>query len=160
MIKLLAVGIWACAVSLGATYGIMEWKKMQTEAPVVDEHAGKLEEVRTKPINVPIISDGAVQGYIVAQFVFAVDAKILNDLSVNPEVYLLDEAFKTIYAGEKVNFRQLKRQDLPALAKMLTENVNKRIGAPMVRDVLIDQLSYVPKNEPREDDEADKRTKS
>jgi hypothetical protein len=160
MIKLLAVGLWACAVSLGATFGILEWKKMQLAAPSVDEHAGKLEEVHTKPINVPIISDGAVQGYIVAQFVFAVDSKLLHELSVNPEIYLLDEAFKTIYAGEKVNFRQLKRQDLPALAKELGENVNKRIGAPMVKDVLIDQLSYVPKTEGRDAEEVGKKSKS
>jgi trk system potassium uptake protein TrkH len=54
-----------------------------------------------------------------------------------------------IYAGEKVNFRQMKKQDLPSLAKLLGENVNKRLGAPLVHDVLIDQLSYVPKEEIR-----------
>ena len=41
----------------------------------------------------------------------------------------------------------MKRQDLPALAKMLGENVNKRLGAPMVQDVLIDQLGYIPKKD-------------
>ncbi len=106
-------------------------------------------EVKTKAINVPIIADGAVQGYIIAQFVFTVDSKIMRDMPVKPDVYLLDEAFKTIYAGEKVNFRQMKRQDLPALAKQLGENVNKRLGATLVHDVLIDQLSYVPKEEVR-----------
>jgi hypothetical protein len=146
MIKLLAVGIWACIVSLGAAYGILEWQKMGGGPASAEGGPIKLTEVRTKAINVPIIADGSIQGYIVAQFVFAVDAKLLNDHPVNPEIYLLDEAFKTIYAGEKVNFRQMKRHDLPLLAKQLSKNVNKRLGVELVKDVLIDQLSYVPQS--------------
>ncbi len=149
MMKLLFVGIWACAVSLGAAYGVIQWKLKQSGVHEAEEGPAKLVEVKTKAINVPIISDGAVQGYIIAQFIFAIDSKIMGDMAVKPEVYLLDEAFKTIYAGEKVNFRQMKRQDLPALAKQLGENVNKRLGATLVHDVLIDQLSYVPKEEVR-----------
>lgn len=148
MMKLLFVGIWACAVSLGAAYGVVQWKMSQSGAHE-EAHATKLAEMKSKAINVPIISDGAVQGYIIAQFVFTVDSKIMAEMPVKPEVYLLDEAFKTIYAGEKVNFRQLKRQDLPGLAKQLGEAVNKRLGAELVHDVLIDQLSYVPKEEVR-----------
>jgi hypothetical protein len=148
MIKLLVVGLWACAVTLGATYGVLEWQRRSaTHGP--EEPAHKIEEVRTKAINVPIIADGAIQGYIVAQFVFTVDTKLMGALAIRPDVYLLDEAFKTIYAGEKVNFRQMKKQDLPALAKQLGENVNKRLGAGLVQDVLIDQLSYVPREEVR-----------
>jgi hypothetical protein len=149
MIKLLAVGFWACAVTLGAAYGAIEWQRAHATSNEAKEGQSRLEEVRTKAINVPIIADGSVQGYIVAQFVFTFDSKLLDALAVKPDVYLLDEAFKTIYAGEKVNFRQLKKQDLPALAKQLGENVNKRLGAAMVHDVLIDQLSYVPKEEVR-----------
>jgi hypothetical protein len=149
MIKLLAVGLWATAVALGATYGAIEWQRRAAMAHTEKEPDNKIEEVRTKPINVPIIADGAIQGYIVAQFVFTVDAKLMSAMAVKPDVYLLDEAFKTIYAGERVNFRQMKKQDLPALAKQLGENVNKRLGAGMVQDVLIDQLSYVPREEIR-----------
>jgi len=149
MMKLLFVGLWACAVSLGATYGVIQWKLSQSGTHEAEEGPAKLSEVKTKAINVPIISDGAVQGYIIAQFVFTIDSKLMQEMPVKPDVYLLDEAFKTIYAGEKVNFRQMKRQDLPALAKQLGENVNKRLGATLVHDVLIDQLSYVPKEEIR-----------
>jgi hypothetical protein len=148
MIKTLLLGVWVCGVSLGAAYGVIEWKQRQSGAHA-EEEAIKLQEMRSKAINVPIIAGGLVQGYIIAQFVFTVDAKILHDMPINPEAYLLDEAFKTIYAGEKVNFSQLKRQDLPALATQLGENVNKRLGVKMVQDVLIDQLSYVPKEEVR-----------
>jgi hypothetical protein len=148
MIKLLATGVWACIVTLGATFGVIEWQKRQVSTPAgVPEK--KIEEIQTKSINVPIIDDGVVQGYIIAKFVFSVDGNELKKLPINPETYLLDEAFKTIYAGEKVNFKQMKKQDLPSLAKMLGENVNKRLGIPVVQDVLIDQLAYIPQKEVR-----------
>ncbi len=97
----------------------------------------------------PIIGEGTVQGYMVAQFVFTVDATALKEMKINPEVYLLDEAFKTIYANEQINFQNMKKQDLPLLAKRLGDNVNKRLGAEIVQDVLIDQLAYIPKKDVR-----------
>jgi hypothetical protein len=48
-----------------------------------------------------------------------------------------------------VNFQNLKKQDLPVLAKKLGENVNKRLGTTVVQDVLIEQLSYIPKKDLR-----------
>jgi hypothetical protein len=149
MIKLIGIGIWACAVSLGASYAVLQWTAKSDDTAVSTEHEEKISEVRTKQINVPIIADGTVTGYVIAQFVFTIDNKILKTIPVKPEIYLLDEAFKTIYAGEKVNFKHLKKQDLPALAKQLGENVNKRLAAPLIHDVLIDQLSYVPREEAR-----------
>lgn len=148
MMKFLAIGLWACLVTVGATFGMIEWQKRQASA-ATSEPEKKIEEVRTKAINVPIIDDGVVQGYIIAQFVFSVDGNELKKLPINPETYLLDEAFKTIYAGEKVNFKQMKKQDLPGLAKMLGENVNKRLGLSIVQDVLIDQLAYIPQKDVR-----------
>lgn len=148
MIKTLATGIWVCAVTLAAVFGVLEWQKRAVPGEGA-EHAKKLEELRTKAINVPIIGGGMIQGYMVAQFVLTIDANVLKEMPVNPEVYVLDEAFKTIYAGEQVNFQNMKKQDLPLLAKKLGENVNKRLGVNMVQDVLIDQLSYIPKKDVR-----------
>ncbi len=148
MMKLLATGIWASIMTLGATFGVLQWQKSNAPGQAVEGHK-KLTELRSKAINVPIIGEGTIQGYMVAQFVFTVDANALKELPVSPEVYVLDEAFKTIYAGEQVNFQNMKKQDLPVLAKKLGENVNKRLGVDMVQDVLIDQLSYIPKKDVR-----------
>jgi len=148
MIKILATGIWVSVVTLGTVFGVLEWQKRNLPSgSEVSEK--KLEELRTKAINVPIIGGGIIQGYMVAQFVLTVDAATLKSLAVSPEVYVLDEAFKTIYAGEQVNFENMKKQDLPLLSKRIGENVNKRLGVDMVQDVLIDQLSYIPKSDVR-----------
>lgn len=148
MTRLLLAGVWASIVSLVAAFGVMHWQKSMG-LPTAGDGELKVEEYRTKAINVPIIGAGTIQGYIVAQFVFTVDSSALAKMPIDPEVYVLDEAFKTIYAGEQVNFQNMKKQDLPALAKRLGDNVNKRLGLEIVRDVLIDQLSYIPKKDMR-----------
>lgn len=148
MIKLLAVGIWVSLVTVGAVFGVLELQKGSGSDSAASSDK-RLEELRTKAINVPIIGGGVIQGYMVAQFVLTVDKNALVKVPVSPEVYVLDEAFKTIYAGEQVNFQNMKKQDLPLLAKKIGENVNKRLGVEMVQDVLIDQLSYIPKKDVR-----------
>ncbi len=109
----------------------------------------KLSEFKTKPINVPIISEGVIQGYMVAQFSVTIDDNQLKDFPIDPQVYIVDEAFKTMYAGEKVNFKELKKTDLPKFATMLAEAVNKRLNRPLVQEILIQQLGYVPKDDMR-----------
>lgn len=151
MIKLIFVGLWACAVTLGSSWAVNAWKsgKAAEAAQEADKHAAGLEQVRTKMISVPIIAEGAIQGYVVAQFAFSIDSKLLKTLSIKPDAIIMDEAFKTIYAGETIDFQNLKKQDLPALLKTISENTNRRFKAQLVQDVLIQELNYVPKAEAR-----------
>jgi hypothetical protein len=151
VIKLIFIALWACAVTLGSSWAVVSWKatKAAHAAAEPDKFAGGLEHVRTKMISVPIISAGAIQGYVVAQFAFNVDAKLLKRMSIRPEAILLDEAFKTIYASESIDFSNLQKQDLPALLGSVGANVNKRFGMPVVDDVLVQELNYVPKAEAR-----------
>ena len=72
----------------------------------------------------------------------------------NPKVYAvvvaaLDEAFKVIYAGEAIDFRNIKKQDLPAMLKSINDGVNKRFGSQIVESVLIQELNYISKAEAR-----------
>lgn len=151
MIKLIFVGLWACAITLGSSWAVIAWKsgKAAEAAREPEKHLGGLEQVRTKMISVPIIANGAIQGYVIAQFAFTIDAKLLKQLTIKPDAILMDEAFKTIYAGETIDFQNLKKQDLPGLVKAVSDNANRRLGASMVQDVLIQELNYVPKAEAR-----------
>jgi hypothetical protein len=146
MIKIVALGLWVCAVTLGAAYAAMTWQtddSPQREAPVA------LEQVTTKMISVPVIGDGAVQGYVLAQFVFTMEAEKLKQLATKPDLFLVDEAYKVIYAGEAVDFRHLRRTDVAALAKIIKENVNKRFGQNLVQEVLVQELNFLPKEQIR-----------
>jgi hypothetical protein len=163
MIKLIIAGVWVCLVTLASTYAAVSWQTAPRAAEhesaqkghgggaeaAKGGHGGSTESVKSRMISVPVIIDGAVQGYVMAQFIFVVDAKAMKQMSVKPDLFLLDEAFKTIYAGDVGDFRKLKKQDLGALSKDIAENANKRLGVRIVEDVLIQELNYIPKDRVR-----------
>ncbi len=150
MVKFLLVGIWACLVTLGASYATVLW---QADAPVdakADEFFGGLDYVKTTPISVPMLSEGEIKGYVVAQFVFTVDGATLRKLSVPPDVFLVDEAYRAIFAsGDKIDFKQLDKYNVDELTKQMAAKVNERFKTELVKDVLVEQLNYLAKDEVR-----------
>lgn len=147
MIKTIALGFWICLVTLvatwvGATY--LGAGKTDAAAPADEQFLGGLAEVKPRPVSVPMIVDGAIQGYVMAQLAFTVKKETLVKLSVKPDVFIVDEAFKTIYEGEAVDFKRLKKQDVDAIAKRIKDAVNKRFGSAFVEDVLFEDLNYIP----------------
>jgi hypothetical protein len=150
MIKLILAGVWVCLVTLLSTYAAVSWQTSRAPPETESQKLfGGLESVRTRMISVPVIADGGIQGYVMAQFVFTVDGKVMKRLSVKPDVFLLDEAFRAIYGGERLDFRKVKKQDLAGLAKQITEGVNKRLGAPLIDDVFVQELNYIAKDNVR-----------
>jgi hypothetical protein len=146
LLKLLLSGLWLCLATAAASYAAVSWK---TGAKAAEEPAyiDGLDYEKTRAINVPMIAEGKIQGYVVAQFVFTVDAKTKSKLTVPPEVFVLDEAFRTIYADEKLDFRQLEKYDLPALMTAIRERVNARLEADVIKDVLVEEFNYLAKDE-------------
>jgi hypothetical protein len=142
MIRLLITGIWICTVMAGAIYAGAAWKA-GTPLVASNQPLEGLEHKKTRPISVPMIADGALQGYIMAQFVYTIDAKTAKKLAVPPDVFLLDEAFRAIYGDEKLDFRRLERFDLTTLTRSLHERVNGRLNADMIKDVLVQEFNYV-----------------
>lgn len=152
MIKLILSGLWVCLVTLLSTYGVVSWQAAARPPVPEPETAtvfGGIESIKTKMISVPIVADNAVQGYVMAQFVFIVDGKVMKRLALKPDVFLVDEAFKAIYGGGSIDFRQFKKQDLPGLSKQIAGNVNKRLGVRLIDDVLVQELNYIPKDQVR-----------
>lgn len=149
MIRLVAVGLWVCAVTLASGYAAISWQSGRMMETGAVNLFGGLSTVKTRLISIPIIADGALHGYVVAQFAFAVNSSLVKQLSVKADLILVDEVIRTIYATNDFDFRKMEKQDLPALAKVLAENVNSRIGANLVEDVMIAELNYVPKDQIR-----------
>jgi hypothetical protein len=149
MIKFLLSGIWICAITLISSYTAASWKADSGADTGALENLKGLNYEKTGPINVPMIQEGAVQGYVVAQFVFTADAKVLGKLSVPPHPFVLDEAFRAIYADERLDFRDLQKFDLAGLTKLVVERVNARFGTELLKDLLVEQFAYVTKDEVR-----------
>ncbi|HEV2572397.1 hypothetical protein [Methylocella sp. CPCC 101449] len=149
MIKIVLAGIWGCAVVMASSYGFTYWQTQHGKVSASEEAPGGTEYKKVRPLSVPVLSDGVIQGYIVVQFVYKADAKTANDASVPLEIYLLDEAFRLIYSDEALKFRHTERYDLARLTKTLTEKLKVRLNGDLVKEVLVDQFNYVAKTDVR-----------
>ena len=145
MIKLIASCIWICFVTAAAGYTAAMWKLDHAEVAAKPAGSEKIEYKKTRPLNVPIIAGGNVAGYVVAQFGYTLSAENSKDLSVPPEVFLLDEAFQALYSDERLDFRHLEKYDVAGLTKSLVAKVNHRLNKEVLKDVLVEELNFVAK---------------
>jgi hypothetical protein len=141
--KLLLGGIWVCAVTSASVY-FASWNAGTASAPAEEAYLQGLDYVKTRQITVPRIAEGKIQGYVIARFVFTVDAQALRQLAVPPEVFVVDEAFRAIYGEDKLDFADLRKVDLSGLAAMIATKVNDRVQPELVKEVLVEQFDYVP----------------
>ena len=144
--KAFIVGLWVLIVSLGASYAVAFIETPAKPGEAANKTASLTVE-KTRVINVPMIAGGAVRGFIVAQFAYTVDGATAKALPVPPDVYLLDEAFRTIYTDDHLDFLHLEKYDIGALTKSLVESTNRRLGQPVVHDVLIQDFTFISKEE-------------
>ena len=149
MLKIIAIGIWVSIATLGSFYGVMVWQSGKSAAVEQGDYFGKLEKVRTNIVSVPIISKGKISGYVLVDFIFLADANALKQMTVPAKLIVADEAFRAIYVGSLRDFERLERYDLAGLTKKMQDGANKRFGAKVIRDVLIDSINYVPKSQLR-----------
>lgn len=157
MIKLVLSAIWICAIALGSSYVAASWQAQSTVGPAdaaADGLTG-LNYTKTDPINVPMILDGKVAGYVVAQFVYTADAAVQKRLSVPPDPFILDEAFRSIFGDASIDFTHLDRFDIAALTRKIREDVNARFGGPLVQDMLVQQFAFVSLDEVRAQEQGD-----
>jgi len=150
MMRLVISCLWVCIVTLGSAYAVIAVKMHQAAAAATAaSEANKVGYEKTRPISVPIIANGTVQGYVVAQFSYTSDIDDGKKSTVPIEAFILDEAFKTLYADadDKLDFRHLEKYDIGSLTKSLIERVNHRLNSPMLKDVLVEEFNYVSKEE-------------
>jgi len=149
MVKIILTGLWAALSALGSFYGVMVWKAGHEARVMPKELFSTLEQIKTDIISVPMINDGKVEGYVLARFVCLMDADKRKRLSVQPEVIITDEAFRLIYSSPVRDFQRIEKYDLSKLTAQLKKSVNARLGGTLVKDVLVDSINYVARDEIR-----------
>lgn len=150
MLRLVA-GVWLCLVALGSSYGMTQWKMQQAASQIADakpvKKAGDLRKL--KSITVPMISHGQVQGYLVAQFAFMMESDVGKQFDTQPDAFVSDEAFRLLYADEKLDYKNLDRFDIPRFAGTVKANVNARLKANVVADVLVQEFNFIASEDVR-----------
>lgn len=144
--KYTLLGFWIGAVALMSAYFSGIWMNRQTLSEISETAQAGMEYEKTRAISVPMIADGKVHGYVVAQFVYTIDGGQLETLAVPPSPFIVDEAFRAIYNDREIDFDDLKRYDLDSLTQLIKSNVNARMRGDLVHDILVEEFSFFPRS--------------
>lgn len=145
MARFLLLGLWLCIVVLSSGYGAAYWavgpeKKKQEEPYLEGTEFRKL-----RVLNVPVISDGEVKGYVIAQFVFTADARTLREMPIPPEAVILDKAFRIIYDDMDANAQTVGKKDIDSITEKIKTEANNTFGSDLVKSVLVEEFNYISK---------------
>ncbi|MCI0600211.1 MAG: hypothetical protein L0Y60_11965 [Beijerinckiaceae bacterium] len=146
MMRLIASCVWIIAATSASVYVTAMWNSRGAEGPAQVKKPGALERKKIAPVNVPMIANGTVEGYIISQFVYLADGNALKELSVPPDDFIADEVFRTLYAST-VDFGHLEKYDLQGLTTALPQKINQRLGLDVIKEVLVTEFTYIPKRE-------------
>jgi hypothetical protein len=147
MIKTLFVAIWSCLVMVGAGFGANYVMKMQSAKEAAKHEEAGFETRKTRELNVPIIRDGAVKGYVVVQLNYVVDLAIAKKLPTPPEAFVVDETFQYIYGDEKIDFAHLDRVDIGKMTETLIQRINTRLRSNVVTDMGVAEFNFLVNSE-------------
>ena len=151
MLKIIAIGLWGAVAASGSAYLAATYTEGGSASIIPAEASAApipegLQFKKPPAITVPMITDGRLRGYVVAKLVYTADARALAAFPVDPQTFVLDEAFRQIYTNGKVEFDKMSKYNLDDLTKAIKENVNKRLGSELIHDILVDEVNYVDKD--------------
>ncbi len=146
MTRTIFVSIWILSVTLASAYmgATLQLRSTAHVSEPVDDGPAL---ITLKSMTVPVIANGEMQGYVLADMTLSLKRDLLKTMPQPPDLVVSDAVFKTVYAEEQVDFRHLKKQDLGKLSKSIAESVNAKAGVPVVESVLIQELHYLSKQE-------------
>lgn len=148
MLKVALIGVWVILVTAGATFASVYLAKGNSGEAGAREDLG-LEEMTSELTSVPVIRGGDVIGYLILQLSFAADRGLLDQKKLDPMPFMTDAAFRVIFTSIEMDFQRLRPGDLDKLTDAIVAEANRRIGSPLVQQVLLQQLNFVRKDDIR-----------
>lgn len=148
MLKLVAIGLWIILVTAGATVTSVQLASSSDGAAGEMEDLG-IEKLTSELMSIPVLRAGDVSGYLILQIAFAADRARLEHMKLDPVPFLKDAAFRVVFTRTDVDVRRLRPGDLDSLTAAIAKEANGRLGEELVRDVLLQQVNYVKKEDIR-----------
>ncbi len=103
------------------------------EAPVDEAQLlrDKSELVKGENINVPLLSNGAVQGYFITRISFMMDKEKVKGVHLPVTEMMTDELFTLLVGNKMVDLANTKAFDLKTFRKSIKDKLNERFRANM-----------------------------
>jgi len=146
MIKMIVAAIWCSAMVAAGGFGADYVMKMKAAKENAKPEIA-LETRKTRELNVPIIRDGGVKGYVVVQLNYVVDLEVAKKLPAAPDPFVIDETFQYIYGDEKIDFAHLDKLDLGKMTESLIQRVNTRLRANVITDMGVIECNFLVNSE-------------
>jgi len=148
MIKLMAAALWISIATTGALiFSFQSATKDDTEEEAQATAFAGLDYVRTGIISVPIFENGKVHGYFLARLVYTAEGKRLAQLKLPAEALLSDLVYTHLYGHPEIDFTSRKNFDVDSFRETLRAGLNERIGEDLIREILVEQIDYLPKDQ-------------
>ncbi|MDP3525263.1 MAG: hypothetical protein Q8S27_11835 [Hoeflea sp.] len=145
MIKLLITGVWICGVALASVYFSVQTANKKDQIEPDPAMFGGLETVRGEITSIPVISDGAVQGYFLTRLSYTLDGEKAKKLTI-PVPDLVTDTLYTALVGEQViDFSRKKKFDLEGFKTQIKDKLNARLGEVVFHDVIVEQIDFLSK---------------
>lgn len=149
MIKFMVAALW---ISIATTGALVFTFQSSQERPDAAENAeptafSGLDFVRTGIISVPVFEKGAVHGYFLARLVYTAEGKRLAALKLPAEALLTDLVYSHLYGNPEIDFTSRDRFDVDSFRETLRTGMNARLGEELIREILIEQIDYLPKDQ-------------
>ncbi len=145
MLKLVFTGVWVCAVALGSVYFSIQHASAPVESDAETERRALQQYVPGELITVPVITDGAVQGYFLTKLSFAVDKNKIKRLDVPLKETVTNALFDILVGRKLINVADNNSFDLANFKTAVKEGLNKDMHDEVIFDVLVEQLEYLSK---------------
>jgi hypothetical protein len=146
--RIVLTGLWICTITALSSYAVITWMP-DLPKPKAEEYLEGLSYQKLRPLNIPIIAEGSVQGYILALIIFTAEAHLVKEAGATPAQFVMDEAFRQIYADGDLDFRNLKKYDINKRLDEIKHRVNERLGSEIVKDVMVENFNFVTKKDIR-----------
>jgi hypothetical protein len=147
LIKALILAAITCLSTLGGVYGAMALKSGLSAKAAGHDDQNKLQIMKTRMVSVPLVKDGELLGYIVTRLQFVADTDLVKLSSIQPEAFVADEAFRTIYESTPDDIRSPRKQALRQFTAEVVSATNKRVGRDVIKDVMIDSWTFLSKQD-------------
>lgn len=145
MLKTILIGIWVCAVALGAVYFSVQMALPPSEDKAMAEAEAAMEYIRGENLSIPVISDGEVNGYFVAKITVRINRAKVGKVEIPLKQMMTDELISLLSSTSMTNIAHVRTFDPVAFKDHVKSGLNSKLGQDVVDIVLIEQLDYLSK---------------
>lgn len=147
MLRSILLGIWICVVALTSLFAILWLTNGKTSTQTIDD---KSEIFKLGSINVPVIENSQVTGYVIAQLDFVVDPAKSRMIPMLLEVFISGQTYAFLYDRRGQDALKRNASRLGKAMDDLRNSINARYNVEVVRAIEVRQLDFLTKDEVRD----------